>query len=204
MAESATTDPSAPPKEPEKKPKKEEKTAEPEKLSLTKDELDALVEKAVEKERKKFDADKAKTKADADAEAAKKAGDFQKLYESEVELKKKAEADLTAAKLTLRREQVVNRMRAFVAKDHADYLSNVDEWMAPKLAIDAPELSDDDADKQIKDIVKKYVEANPRSAGVHGTTTGAVRGKAAGAPTDQPRPKPKAEQRTFSRWASSF
>jgi hypothetical protein len=144
--------------------------AEPKKIELTEEELsqriNAATVDAVKKAEEKAAA-AAKKKADDDAaKAAKEQGDFKKLYDGEVELKKKAEQERDEARTETRSKHVEILLGRYLAKNHKEYVDAA-EWIRPHVKF-APDDDDAKIEKAIKETVDQYVKDNPRAAGSGG------------------------------------
>jgi hypothetical protein len=132
------------------------------KIELTEEELNARLESAKTAEREEAKRQRDAEKQEAERETAKNQGEFQKLYEGEQTTNKKLQAERDALALDLRREKVYARLRDHLAATTPEYLSAA-KYMQPLLNV-TPELSDAEADKQIKAVSEQYVKDNPRSA----------------------------------------
>lgn len=155
-------------------PPPENPPAEPKKIELTEEELQARIEAAVKKERDRAAAAAEEERKKREAEAARKAGEFEKLYNAEVEARKAEQQAREQAELRARRAEVYNRLASYLSEKHPEYTAAA-KYMQPLLEITA-DTSDDDVEKQIKTVVEQYVKDNPRAKSV-GTTSGANRGK---------------------------
>lgn len=155
-----------------KKSKKKEEATEP---KFTDSDLEQAVSKALEKERAKAASDAEKTRKEQEDAAARKQGEFQKLYESETARVKALEASQAELRVSIKRKDVEIGLRDHLVANHKDYLANA-KYILPLLKFDA-DTTDDDLQKQIKSVVSEYVKDNPR------TVTG-------GAPGRGPSPEP--------------
>lgn len=162
---------------PEETKKKSKKTAdEPvDEARFTEGELEAAVQKAVEKERKKSEEAASKAEKERTDAEEKRKGEFEKLYQSETARSKELESANAALKLEMRTKDVQLALRDHLAAKHKDYLPNA-KYILPLIEFDA-DTTDEEIGKRITDAAAAYVKDNPR------TITG-------GAPERGPTPDP--------------
>jgi|ERR1051325_754359 hypothetical protein len=145
---------------------KPDKKAAATKLELTPEELEAKISAAAAaavkaaEDKHKADAEKAKT--DAEKEAARKQGEFKKLYDDEVELRKR---DVGERDEKIRQLEIEKRVSRYIGEHHKEYAGAVDDIM-PRVKI-APDAKETDIDKAIKAAVDDFV-SNWKPAGSTG------------------------------------
>lgn len=151
-----------PPPVPQPKPG-EQKPAE-DKLTLTKDELQAQIQAALTADREKREKAEAKAREEAERKAAEEQGKFKELADKE-----RAEKERLAAEVrTLR---VAATLRDHLAEKHPEYVGTA-KYILPLVPADA---DGDELAKAIESAAEQYVKDNPRQA------------KGGGAPAPLPR-----------------
>lgn len=133
-------------------PKPGEKPPEPEKISLTAEELSAKINSALADAQKKADDKAAKDKADAERKAAEEQGEFKKIADAE---KTRADAAEAKVKASERREA----LRDYLTEKHPDYAS-VAKYILPLIPAD---VEGEALTKSIAQIASDYVKDNPRT-----------------------------------------
>lgn len=181
------------------KGKKKEKTEkEPEKISLTREELDAQIKAAVEKVQKKHQEEAETARKNTEAETAKKQGEFEKLYNSEVENGKKKDADIGTLKMEIRKRDASLQLRDYLAEKHSDYIG-VAKYIIPTIEFSA-DTEDAELETRIKAAADQYVKDNPRAA-QRGAPEHHVRGTRS---DQQQKPVEKNEEMPLPSYARSF
>jgi hypothetical protein len=123
----------------------------PDKVTLTKAELDAKIEAAVKAQQDKADAAARKRQEEADRKAAEEQGKFKELADAE----RTRNAELAAE---VRRLKVENAMGRHLADKHPDYVT-CSKYILPHVPTDTP---DDKLDRAVEQAAADYVRDNPR------------------------------------------
>jgi hypothetical protein len=153
---------------PDPKPVADPKPAEPEKLTLTREELKAQIDSALKAERDKTAKEREKDKDEAERKKAEEAGEFQKLAEKERAKREEAEASAAALRVDLKRAEVRESVRDYLATNHAAYLGT-EKYIIPLIAFDG-DTKPEDVAKSVKAAAEQYVKDNPRAKGGAGIT----------------------------------
>lgn len=129
--------------------------------------LEAMIAKALEGERAKVAAEAVEKDRLRDEEAARKAGEFEKLYEAEKSQRAKDLAELRSVR-------AVNALTAYLAENNPDYLKSA-KYITPLLGT----VGDDEKvlAGAIKTAVATFVADNPRTAPPEGTLPPTTRNK---------------------------
>jgi hypothetical protein len=164
-----------PEKQEEKKPEEKPKGT---KLELSPEELAKKLDDARASAKAEFDALQKKNQEAAEAEAARKRGEFEKLYQGEAARVKELESQVAAARLEGRKQAVALKLQRHLAANHKDYVEN-DIDILPHVTIDA-ETPDDEIEKRIKAATDAFVKRTPKASPLNGAPIGARRGKLEG------------------------
>ena len=176
----------------------------PEKVTMTKAELDELVQGKIDSALKADRDAAAKKKKDDDDEAARqkaeKDGEYKKMADQDRAKREAAEAERDAAKLSARRLEVKDTLRDHLAEKHPDYVG-VAQYIMPMIAFDLT-TDEKEINKQITDKAAQYVKDNPRKS--TGGPPGNPSRQASAAGTGVTKPETNDKPRAFSNSARGF
>jgi hypothetical protein len=158
-------------KEKDREPKPEDEPAStspaavvtPAKIELTEAELQQRIDAALKKERDAAESARRREKEESDRKKAEEQGEFQKLAQAEREKREQAERERDERAMAVRKLEVKDMLRDYVAEKHTAYAAAV-RYMLPLVEFDTG-TDDAEVKKRIAAIADQYVKDNPRTGG---------------------------------------
>lgn len=122
--------------------------------------MNSRVTAAVEAERRKHESDRKTERERNEAEAAKKSGEFEKLYNVEVEGRK-------ADRAALRNALTSEKLTSYLSAKHPDYIASA-KYIRPLIEA-GDDTADDELLKRVGKSVEQFITDNPRPVSASGS-----------------------------------